>query len=98
VKYEAGKGKQSLKIDASGELSDGQKFDDVVGLKKLLAARKEQFARCLTEKLLAYSIGRTLEAADRPQVERIAAEAKARGYGLRDLIALVAQSEAFGAK
>jgi hypothetical protein len=97
-KYEAGKDRQALAIDASGELSDGQKFADVVGLKKLLSERTEQFARCLTEKLLAYSIGRTLEAADRPQVERIVADAKAKGYGLRDLIALVVQSEAFGAK
>jgi hypothetical protein len=98
VKYEAGKDQQALKIDASGELSDGQKFADVVGLKKLLSGRTEQFARCLTEKLLAYSIGRTLEAADRPQVARIVAEAKAKGYGLKDLIVLVVSSEAFQAK
>ncbi len=97
-KYETLKDQPALKIDASGELSDGQEFADVVGLKKLLASRTDQFARCLTEKLLAYSIGRTLEAADRPEVERIVAEAKVKGYGLKDLIVLVVQSEAFGAK
>jgi hypothetical protein len=97
-KYEAGKDRQALAIDASGELSDGQEFADVVGLKRLLAARTDQFARCLAEKLLAYSIGRTLEAADRPAVERIVAEAKTHGYGLKDLLVLVVQSETFQAK
>jgi hypothetical protein len=97
-RYDSGKDRQALAIDAAGELPDGQKFANVVDFKKLLSARTDQFARCLTEKLLAYSIGRTLEPADRPQVERIVASAKAQGYGLKDLIVLVVESDAFQAK
>ena len=69
-----------------------------MGLKKLLAERVDQFAHCLTEKLLAYSTGRTLEAADRPHVDRIVEAAKANGYGFQDLILLVVASQPFQSK
>jgi hypothetical protein len=85
-------------IDAAGELADHRAFADVVELKSLLAGRLDQFARCLTEKLLTYSLGRTLTTADRPHVDRILSEAKSRGYGLKDLVLLVIQSEPFQAK
>ena len=85
-------------IDSAGQLSDGREFADSVGLKTLLAARLDQFAHCLTEKLFAYSLGRTLEAADRPQVDRIVNLAKAKGYGLKDLVLLVVQSKPFQAR
>ena len=52
--------------------------------------KKDQFAQCLTEKMLIYATGRTMEATDRPEVERIVNELKDRGYGLKDLVMLVA--------
>ncbi len=85
-------------IDPAGQLSDRHEFADIEGLKTLLDARVDQFARCLTEKLLSYATGRILETADRPDVDRIVAEAKAKGHGLEDLILLVVQSEPFQAK
>jgi hypothetical protein len=90
--------KNARLVDPAGQLPDGQEFADIVGLKTLLAARTDQFARCLTEKLLAYSMGRTLQTSDRPHVDRIVADAKAKGYGLKDLVLLVAQSRPFQAK
>ena len=36
--------------------------------------------------------------ADRPHVDSIVNEARARGYGLRDLVLLVRQSEPFQAR
>lgn len=93
-----GAGQDAPAIDAAGELPDGQKFADVVELKKLLSGRVDQFAQCLSEKLLAYSLGRTLSPADRPHVDRIVAEAKAKGFGLADLVLLVVQSQPFRAK
>ena len=87
-----GRGKS---IDASGQLSTGQKFQDVTEFKKLLLARKELFARALATKLLAYSLGRHVGLADRPHVDRIVAELGTRGNGFRDLIKLVVTSEPF---
>ncbi len=85
-------------IDSAGVLSDGQKFKDITGFKTLLAQSEDQFARCLTEKMLSYALGRALTAADRPHVDRIIKETKARGYGFQDLVLLVVQSEPFDAK
>jgi mono/diheme cytochrome c family protein len=93
--YGKGKDGDVLGVDASGELGDGQAFSDVTGFKALLAARTDQFARCLTEKLLAYSLGRTIAPADRPHVDRMVIEAKEKGLGFKDLVLLVVQSEPF---
>lgn len=85
-------------IDASGQLPDGHEFADVVGLKAALVGRREQFARCLTEKMLIYALGRKLDASDRPQVNEIVAELGRRGDGLQDLVLLVVTSSAFRAR
>ncbi|MCI0535133.1 MAG: DUF1592 domain-containing protein [Verrucomicrobiales bacterium] len=85
-------------IDTSGELPGGQTFQDVAGLKKILAERKDQFARTLTERLLSYACGRRIEPLDRPEVARIVKELAAREYGFRQLIELVVLSQAFQSK
>ena len=82
-------------IDASGKLPNGKSFEDVRGLKEVLLAQKELFARSLTEKLLAYALGRQVEAGDRPVVDSILAELRDRGYGFRDQLRLVVQSDLF---
>lgn len=81
-------------IDPAGELPDGRTFKNVAGLKKVLVERKDQFARALTEKLLAYACGRRIEPADRPAVDRIVADL-GRGDGFRRLIEQVVLSETF---
>jgi len=82
-------------IDASGQLPNGDQFAGIKEFKSVLAKRETQFARCLTEKMLAYSMGRTLEYTDRPEVDQIVAELEQSGSGLKDLVLLVTQSEAF---
>ena len=88
-------GRNKPKVDASDVMADGSKFDGIVSFKKILMDKKDQFAQCLTEKMLIYATGRTMEATDRPEVERIVNELKDRGYGLKDLVMLVATSEPF---
>jgi len=83
------------RIDASGQLPNGDGFAGVEELKQALSNREEQFARCLTEKLLAYSMGRTLEYTDRPEIDQIVEDLEQAGSGLRELVLLVTQSEAF---
>ncbi|MFT7640683.1 MAG: hypothetical protein ACI9G1_002427, partial [Pirellulaceae bacterium] len=83
------------KIETAGELPSGEKFEDVVGLKEILVERKEVFVRSLVAKMLAYSLGRKLERADRPHIDRITGELAKRNDGLRDLVKLVVASELF---
>jgi hypothetical protein len=83
------------KIDSSGELPSGEKFDDVAGLKKILVQRKDLFARMLTDRLLTYACGRRMEALDEATIERIVAELPKKQYGLRSLIEAVILSEPF---
>ncbi|MBI1353582.1 MAG: DUF1592 domain-containing protein [Acidobacteria bacterium] len=87
------------RVDASGELPSGEVFDSIMSFKSALVENHTQgFARCVTEKLLAYAMGRTLEPSDRPEVERLVAEQSRPGQGLRDLVLRVAESEAFRTK
>ncbi len=82
-------------VDASGQFPDGRGFKDIVELKAHLLNRKHQFAHCLTEKMLTYATGRTMNAVDRPHIDKIVDELEKRGWGLRDLVLLVAGSEPF---
>lgn len=82
-------------IDASGELPGGQKYTSIEQFKQILMTRQDQFARALAGRLLAYSIGRHSTPSDRPGIDRILAELNTCGGGFRDLIALVATSDAF---
>jgi len=93
--YLAGPGGRSIPIDTSGQLPSGEAFKDVRGLKEILLGRKDQFDRCLTEKLMTYALGRELSFSDRPQIDYIIDELKRRGGGLQDLVEIVITSEPF---
>ena len=82
-------------VDTSGNLPTGQSFQDLVELKQVLLERKEYFAKCLTEKMLTYALGRQLNFGDRGTVSQILEELEDRGNGLRDLVELVVTSEVF---
>lgn len=86
---------RNVPVDASGTFPDGQSFEDVREFKTILLSREEQFVRALTEKLLTYASGRTLTAADRPELDRIVKALQTSGYGFRDLIHLVVASRTF---
>jgi hypothetical protein len=89
--------KTALPVDASGQFG-ATKFKDVSGFKAELLNRREQFARCLTEKLLLHALGRELEITDRPQIRQIVESVAKDGYRLRDLVLLCAGSELFQRK
>ena len=82
-------------IDASGKLTDGSGFEDVVDFKKILLEKQSLFNRAITEKMLAYALGRRIEIMDRPAVDAILAGLEEQGGGFRDLITRVATSESF---
>jgi len=85
----------NAKIDSSGELPGGEKFEDVSGLKKILVQRKDLFARMLTARMLTYACGRRMEALDEATIEHIVADLPEKEYGLRSLIESVVTSELF---
>jgi hypothetical protein len=82
-------------IDDSGVLPDGTKFAGADGLRKLLLKRKDDFAEVLSSKLLTYALGRGLEVADRPTVQRIGERAVKNGYRFSEVIKGVVVSDAF---
>ncbi|HEX8203613.1 MAG TPA: DUF1592 domain-containing protein [Isosphaeraceae bacterium] len=85
----------SFPIDASGTLPSGRSFSGPGQLKAILLDRKEEFARCLTEKMLTYALGRGLEDPDRCVVERIVAELARDRYRFSRLVLGVVRSDPF---
>jgi mono/diheme cytochrome c family protein len=62
-------------VDASAALPNGARFQGLTGLREVLLARREQFVRTVTEKLLTYALGRGIEYYDLPVVRRIVRDA-----------------------
>jgi hypothetical protein len=82
-------------VDATGELPDGTVFSGPLELKAVILQRRQEFARCVTEKLLTYAIGRGLEYYDRPVVESILRKLETADYRMSAVIEGIVQSEAF---
>lgn len=89
------KKESELEIDTTAVLSDGTSFDGISDLKQILKDRKQQFVRCLTEKMLTYALGRGLEYYDRPTVDRIVAQLEVADYRSSVLITEIAKSDPF---
>ena len=85
-----------LAIDTTAVLPDGTVLQHgIVDLKRVILDRKQQFARCLTEKMLTYALGRGLEYYDRPTVERIVAQLETQDYRSSVLITEIVKSDPF---
>lgn len=61
-------------IDASGVFPSGEKFDGPGELIGILRQHQDQFARCLTEKMLTFALGRGVEWFDKCAVDSITSE------------------------
>jgi hypothetical protein len=82
-------------VDTSGTTASGATVDGLRGLRALLLDEPQQFPRTVTEKLLAYALGRRLEYYDRPTVRKIVRDAAAHDYRWSALILGVVESPAF---
>ncbi|HUP39526.1 MAG TPA: DUF1588 domain-containing protein, partial [Vicinamibacterales bacterium] len=82
-------------IDPSGVLPDGTRFEGVAGLRKVLLSHPERFASTLTENLLAYALGRSLDYYDRPVVRAVVRDAVRRDYRFSELVLGVVHSVPF---
>ena len=82
-------------IDAAGELPGGKRFSSPKELKAIIAARHEELARNLTERLLAYALCRQLEGYDQIVVDRLMETLAQDGYRLQSLITAIVTSYPF---
>ena len=82
-------------IDASGVLPSGESFTGPAQLKKILIARKRDFTRNLTEKMLIYGLGRGLDSEDQCAVEKIVKAVEKDGYKFSRLVLEIVRSEPF---
>jgi hypothetical protein len=82
-------------VDAAASTLSGAQIDGLAGLRGLLLAEPEQFPRTVTEKLMAYALGRRLEYYDRPAVRAIVRDAASSDYRWSALIAGIVKSPPF---
>ena len=82
-------------IDAAGELPGGKHFASPKELKVIIAARSNELARNLTEKLLAYALCRQLEGYDEIVVDRLMETIAKDGYRMQTLITEIVTSYPF---
>jgi hypothetical protein len=83
------------KIDSSGVLPTGAKFDGPAELRKTLLGMSDQFRRCLAEKMLTYALGRGLEYYDKCVVDDIVKKTKTGKDHFSELVLAVVESDAF---
>ncbi len=82
-------------IDAAGELPGDKHFSSPRELKAIIAARKDDLARNLTRKLLAYALCRQLEGYDEIVVDQLMEAIAQDGYRMQDLISEIVTSYPF---
>jgi Protein of unknown function (DUF1592)/Protein of unknown function (DUF1588)/Protein of unknown function (DUF1585)/Protein of unknown function (DUF1595)/Protein of unknown function (DUF1587) len=82
-------------IDASGELPDGRKIDGPDDLRKALVSNPDQFVQTLTEKLMTYALGRTVEYRDMPTVRKIVHDSSKDGYRFSSIVMGIIDSDQF---
>jgi hypothetical protein len=83
-------------IDPAGKLITGETFTNVRQLKHILAtSRRMDFYYCITQKLMTYALGRTLDYYDTDTVDRLVDQLEATGGRPSVLLQGIVNSAAF---
>ena len=82
-------------IDSAGKLPTGAAFSTPSELKRLLSGRESDLARNLTERFMAYALGRQLEGHDEVVVDQLFARIAADEYRVRTILTEVIASYLF---
>lgn len=82
-------------IDPRGALPSGESFATSQQMLRILAKRKPDFSRCLTEKMLTYALGRGLQYYDQCAVDRIVKNLEDSEYRFLALVQGVVSSDPF---
>jgi hypothetical protein len=84
------------KVDASGELPGGRKFAGGQELARILrSTESSRFALTVSERVLAFALGRELSPDDRCVTDKIVEDNKSNDYRLADLVKSVVRSRPF---
>jgi mono/diheme cytochrome c family protein len=82
-------------IDPSSRLVDGTPIGGAVDLRKAILRRPEQFVQTMTEKLMTYALGRSVEYYDMPAVRKIVRDAAAENYRFSSIVKGIVRSQPF---
>ena len=82
-------------VDAAGSLADGTRVDGPAALREAMLAHETSFVHTVTEKLLTYAVGRSMESFDQPAIRRIVSAAAADGYRWSSIIRGIVESVPF---
>jgi hypothetical protein len=82
-------------VDAAGTTVSGAAVEGLSGLRALLLDEPDRFPVTVTEKLLAYGLGRRLEYYDRPTVRKVVRDAAGQDYRWSALILGIVKSPTF---
>ncbi|MGC6459326.1 MAG: DUF1592 domain-containing protein [Akkermansiaceae bacterium] len=83
------------KIDSEAVLPGDIKFSSPAELKQLLMAAKDKVARNVCRKMLAYSLGRSLEYYDEAVVNDLLAKLQKNDYQIQGLVLAIVRSDPF---
>jgi hypothetical protein len=81
-------------VDDAGELPDGTTFEGAQELAAVLE-QDDRYVECVTEKMMAYALGRGVVGADRCFVEEVIEEAQRQDMSLREIIVQIVTNEVF---
>jgi hypothetical protein len=82
-------------IDASGKLVDGTAINGPVDLRKALMKHPEQFVETVTEKMMTYALGRSVEYYDMPTIRKIVRDAARDNYRFSSIVMGIVKSAPF---
>jgi mono/diheme cytochrome c family protein len=82
-------------VESAASLPDGSSFKGPVELKALILSRKDDFVRCLTEKMATYALGRGVEYYDASTVKGIRKALADNQYRISTLVMEIAKSYPF---
>ena len=90
--------KLGMRVDASGEMTDGRKFSGIDEFRSLMLAEEPRIARNVVEQLVRYATGAPVEFADRREIDAMLARLSKDQFGLRAMIHEVIGSSLFQKK
>lgn len=82
-------------VDASGVMPNGSLVNGPADLRTALMARPNLFVQALTEKLMIYALGRSLEARDMPVLRSVVRAAATNDYHFSTLVMGIINSDLF---
>jgi hypothetical protein len=85
----------AFEIDPGGVLPDGTSIKGVADLKKAVLAKKDQFARCVIEKMMIYALGRGLEPYDDRALDKALASVAKDKYRFSSVVVEIVKSDPF---